>query len=246
VYVATGNGRFDASIGGADYGDTVLKLYLNRGSLAVADYFTPSNEQELNEHDSDLGSGNPVLLPDEADPNRHLLVIAGKGKTLYLIDRDHMGKYQPLNDRHAVQTLPLHGAAFGAVSYWNHHIYELVGQDWLRDYELKNGLLTLHATAGGNWFIDPGATPTVSGNGNRDGIVWAIESKGWRSRDRPFVLHAYEAANIARELYNSEQNAVRDRGGLTLRFNIPMVANGKVYIGAKKEVDVYGLLPAAK
>ena len=246
VYVATGNGRFDATIGRADYGDTVLKLQLNQGLLSVADYFTPSNEQELNAHDSDLGSGGPVLLPDEAAPHRHLLVIAGKGATLYVIDRDHMGQYQPLNDQHAVQTLPLHDAAFGAVAYWNHHIYQLVSKDWLRDYELKNGRLTLRATAGGNWFIDPGATPTVSANGNRDGIVWVLESKGWRSRDRPFVLHAYEAANIAHELYNSEQNSARDRGGMTLRFNIPIVANGRVYVGAKKEVDVYGLLPEAK
>jgi hypothetical protein len=72
--------------------------------------------------------------------------------------------------------------------------------------------------------------------------VWVIESKGWRSPDRQFVLHAYDAANIAHELYNSEQNPARDRGGLTLRFNIPLVANGKVYVGAKKQVDVYGLL----
>lgn len=246
IYVATGNGRFHASVGGADYGDSVLKLQLDQGALKVADYFTPSNEQELNERDSDLGSGGPVLLPNDADPHRHFLVIAGKGATLYLIDRDHMGKYDPVNDRHAVQTIPLHDSAFGAVAYWNHHVYELVSKDWLRDYELKNGRLTLHATAGGNWFIDPGATPTVSANGNRDGIVWVVESKGWRSPDRPFVLHAYEAANIAHELYNSEQNATRDRGGLTLRFNIPLVVNGKVYVGAKREVDVYGLLPEAK
>ena len=246
VYVATGNGRFDASVGGVDYGDTVLKLQLDQGALRVADYFTPSNEQELNAHDSDLGSGGPVLLPDQPGAHQHLLVIAGKGATLYVIDRDQMGKYQPLNDQHAVQTLPLHDAAFGAMAYWNHHVYQLVSKDWLRDYEVKDGRLTLRATAGGNWFIDPGATPTVSANGNRDGIVWVVESKGWRSQDRPFVLHAYDAANIAHQLYNSEQNAARDRGGRTLRFNIPLVVNGKVYVGAKKQVDVYGLLPQTK
>lgn len=246
VYVATGNGRFDASVGGMDYGDTVLKLQFDQGALKVADYFTPSNEQELNEHDSDLGSGGPVLLPNDADPHRHLLVIAGKGATLYVIDRDHMGKFDPANDRHAVQTIPLHDSAFGAVAYWNHHVYQLVSKDWLRDYELKNGRVTLHATGGGHAFIDPGATPTVSANGNRDGVVWVVESKGWRSPDRPFVLHAYDAANIDHELYTSEQNAARDRGGLTLRFNIPLVVNGRVYVGAKREVDVYGLLPETK
>ena len=173
-------------------------------------------------------------------------LIAGKGATLYLIDREHMGNYDPAGDRHAVQTIPLHDSAFGAVAYWNHHVYQLVSKDWLRDYEVRNGRLSLRATAGGNWFIDPGSTPTVSANGNRDGIVWVIESKGWRSPDRPFVLHAYDAANIAHELYNSEQNPARDRGGLTLRFNIPLVANGKVYVGAKKQVDVYGLLTPSR
>jgi len=90
-------------------------------------------------------------------------------------------------------------------------------------------------------FIDPGATPTVSANGNSNGIVWVIRSKGWRSPDTPAVLYAFDAANVARELYNSEQNAARDRAGLCLRFNIPTVANGRVYVGAKSKLDVYGL-----
>ena len=55
----------------------------------------------------------------------------------------------------------------------------------------------------------------------------------------------YDAADVGHELYTSEQNARRDRAGLALRFNIPTVVNGHVYVGAKHEVDVYGLLPAA-
>ena len=56
------------------------------------------------------------------------------------------------------------------------------------------------------------------------------------------MLHAVDASNVAHELYNSEQIPDRDRAGLALRFNIPTIVNGHVYVGAKHEVDVYGLL----
>ena len=94
-------------------------------------------------------------------------------------------------------------------------------------------------------FENPGAGPVVSANGTRDGIVWLIETKVWNAytSTKASVLHAYEASNVAHELYNSEQNAGRDRPGLALRFNIPTVVNGHVYVGTKHEVDVYGLLP---
>ena len=91
-------------------------------------------------------------------------------------------------------------------------------------------------------FGNPGATPAISANGRRNGIVWLIETKAWNGADRPAVLHAYNAANVAEEIYNSEQNAARDRAGKTLRFTIPTVVNGRVYVEAKGEVDVYGLL----
>ena len=84
----------------------------------------------------------------------------------------------------------------------------------------------------------------MSANGARDAIVWLIETKVWNdyASTKASILRAYDATNVARELFNSEQNASRDRAGVTVRFTIPMVANGRVYIGAKGEVDVYGLL----
>jgi hypothetical protein len=91
-------------------------------------------------------------------------------------------------------------------------------------------------------FLDPGATPAISANGSRDGIVWILESKGWRSPDTMAILHAYDGTNVAREIYSSEQNSARDRAGKCLRFAVPTVVNGRVYVGAKSEVDVYGLL----
>ncbi|MDP8981179.1 MAG: pyrrolo-quinoline quinone [Acidobacteriota bacterium] len=242
VYVVTGNGKFDAP--GRDYGDSVLKLALGNGALQLLDYFTPFNQRELNSEDKDLGSSGPVLLPDQPGPHPHLLVMAGKGGMIYLLDRDQMGKYQADNDSHAVQTLLSAGTgAFGAPAYWNHHLYYLCSNDVLKDFAIRGGRLSATPVArGSERFIDPGAIPAVSSNGTAAGIVWLLSSKGWRSPDRPAVLHAYDAANVARELYNSHQNSARDEAGLALRFAAPMIVNGRVYVGAKSELDVYGLL----
>jgi hypothetical protein len=246
VFVATGNGKFDVvASGGRDYGDSVLKLNLSGGNLALRDFFTPYNQQELNAKDADLGSGGPVLLPDQLGPHPHLLIVGGKAGELYVIDRDHMGKWQPGNDSHAVQVLAIADGIYSAPAYWNGHVYIFAARSVLKDYALERGQLSAQPVARGTTqFIDPGATPTISANGSRNGIVWVLRSKGWRSPDTPAVLYAYEAANVAHELYNSEQNLTRDRAGFCLRFNIPTVVNGKVYVGAKNQVDVYGLLPA--
>jgi hypothetical protein len=245
VFAGAGNGTFDAaSSGGRDYGDSMLKLALTPAGLSVADYFTPFNQDKLNAADNDLGSGGTVLLPDQPGAHPHVLIVGGKGGTIYVIDRDHMGKFHAGDDSHAVQTLPAQGSIFGAAAYWNGHVYYLVSNDVLRDYSVQNGRLSL-AAQGTVKFIDPGATPTVSANGTKDGIVWAIETKGFQAANRQAVLHAFEAVNVAHELYNSAQNAPRDAAGLTLRFTIPTVANGRVYIGTKGEVDAYGLLPTA-
>jgi len=115
----------------------------------------------------------------------------------------------------------------------------------LKDFALEQGRLSERPVSRGvTRFIDPGATPTISANGSHSGVVWVLRSKGWRSPDTPAVLYAFDAANVAHQLYSSGENHQRDRAGLCLRFNIPTVANGRVYAGAKGEVDVYGLLPA--
>lgn len=246
IFVATGNGKFDAASHGRDYGDSVLKLSLGSDGLAIRDYFTPENQEQLNASDSDLGSGGPLLLPDQPGPHPHLLVIGGKGGTLYLLDRDRLGKYQKVTNAEPVQNIPAASDILGALSYWNNHVFFLGSQDVLRDFVLVKGHLLLTVSAKGPKFTDPGATPTISANGAKNGIVWVIQTKTWNGSDRPAVLHAYDAANVARELYNSEENSTRDRPGRALRFTIPTVVNGRVYIGTKGEVDVYGLLPAGK
>ncbi len=247
VFVATGNGKFDAASGGPDYGDSILKLGLTGSGLVVRDFFTPFNQEKLNDADNDLGSGGPLLLPDQPGPHPHLLILGGKGGTIYVIDRDLMGKFHEGSDSHAVQTLPAADSVFGAPAYWNQHVYFLVSNDVLKDYALKDGQLSRQPVAHGDTkFTDPGATPTVSANGSKNAIVWVIETKGWQSPDTRAVLRAYDAANVAHELYDSEQNSGRDRAGKTLRFTIPTVVDGRVYVDAKGELDVYGLLLLAR
>jgi len=243
VFFATGNGKFDVDVNGRDYGDSVLKLSPAKGPLTVADFFTPFNQKELNSNDLDIGSGGPLLLPDQLGPHPHLLLTGGKGGRLYVIDRDHMGKYHSGDDTHAVQVILAGSGIYSAPAYWNHHVFLFAADDVLKDFALVNGRLSVDPVARGKTqFIDPGATPTISSNGATNGIVWVIRSKGWNAPDRNAELHAYDASNIAREIYSSEQNRSRDRAGLCLRFNIPTVANGKVYVGVKSAVEVYGLL----
>jgi len=245
IFVATGNGDFNAGAGGAgrNYGDSLLKL--DGQTLAVLDYFTPFNQSDLNAQDLDLGSQGPVLLPDQPGPHAHLVVLAGKEGKLYVIDRDHMGKYRTTSDD-VIQTLNLSGA-YGAVAYWNGHIYYTDDTHTTSDFAVENGHLTLKGRT--SKLEASAATPTVSADGTENAIVWVLATKEWNEafRRRPAVLHAYEAANLAHELYNSEQQTQRDRAGMTVRFAIPTVADGYVLVGTSGELDVYGLLrPSGK
>jgi len=227
VYVATGNGRF---VPGRDFGDTVLKLAVEGQGFVVRDSFTPEDQSALNAHDLDIGSGGPMLTPNG------LVLVGGKNGALYVLDRQHMTK--PL------QIFQFRDGIYAAPAYWNGHVYVLASEDYLSDFALKSGALSLKpVTSGRGRFGNPGATPAISANGACTGIVWLIQTKAWNGADRPAVLRAFEAASVGRELYNTEQNSSRDRAGKTLRFTIPTVMNGRVYVEAKGEVDVYGLLP---
>ena len=215
-------------------------LKLDAQSLKLADYFAPFNVDKLDANDSDLGSGGPMLLPLQFGPHRHLIAIAGKGGTIYLIDRDHMGHYQPSNDSQAVQTIPSPGGGvFGSMAYWNHNLYVLSNSsnDALRQFFVQEGKLTLKSASGPH-FPAIAATPTISANGARSGVLWVLRPND----DRSAVLYAFDAVDSSHLLYDSEQNPSRDRAGRALHFNIPTIMNGHVYIGAKHEVDVYGLL----
>jgi hypothetical protein len=249
VFAVTGNGTFSASgTNGHDYGNSVLKLSITGKIFTVADFFTPHDEARLSAQDLDLGSGGPVLLPPRNGDRSGLLVTGGKAGTVYVLDRNHLGHFSAAaTDPHALQTFHLAGMVMGAPAFWNGRLYYFTSDDVLRSYALQAGERPLRLTGVGSVkFTDPGATPVVSASGATNGIVWVIESKGWRAADRQAVLHAFDALDVRRELYSSEQNASRDRAGRVLRFSMPTVMDGRVYVGTKGEIDVYGLLATGR
>jgi hypothetical protein len=251
VFVATGNGTFDLTDGGSDYGDSLLKMGISASGLSVRDYFTPYDNVYLNSTDKDLGSGGPVLLPDQPGGHPHLLVIGGKGATIYLLDRDRLGKVHSDADSSALQKISVAADLMGAPAFWENHLFVQSDKDALKDYAFKNGQFSAQPVAQTSVkfpvTLVAGATPTVSSDGARNGIVWTVETRpfGFSNQVPAAVLHAYDVENIARELYNSAQNPARDGAGPSVRFTIPTVINGRVYVGAIKQVDVYGLLPSA-
>lgn len=239
VYVPTGNGTFNVSTGGKDYGDSVLKLGVQGSSLAILDYFTPRDQEHMADTDMDLGSGGPLLLPDQPGPHRHLLLQTSKDNRVFVIDRDSMGKFHSGSDA-IVQTQPIDGGGYGSMAYWNGHAYFAGEDNVLRDYAVTNGQLKPGVAS--TIKFDGGATPSVSANGNKDAVVWVASKKNGRGRNRQAVLYAFDATKIGAPIYSSETNEDRDGGGMAIRFVIPVVVNGRVYVGTRTEVDVYGLL----
>jgi hypothetical protein len=241
VYVVTGNGKFTASSGGRDYGDSILKL---GPSLDVRDYFTPFNQAHLNSHDLDLGSSGPVLLPDQPGSHPHVLVTSGKDGYLYVVDRDRMGRFQTGSNSHAIQVLQEAGeGGYGAPAYWNGHLYSFGWNDFLKDFAVNAGRLSDKPARQGTFKFPPAAaTPTVSANGTKDGIVWVFLTKAWNAHDRVGALQAYDAADVSRMLYTSATNPDRDTPGPVTRFAMPMVADGRVYVAQRGGVVVYGVL----
>ncbi|TMJ11291.1 MAG: pyrrolo-quinoline quinone [Bacillati bacterium ANGP1] len=244
LYVMTGNGTFDAYLPGAmDFGDSVLKLF---PTLTLADYFTPFDQDYLEAIDLDLGSGAPMVLPDQAGAVPHLLVGAGKEGTIYLLDRDNLGQFCGCSgDGQIVQSIPFAlGIHFGTPAVWNNLVYFLAAFDVLKAFSISKGhLSTSPASQGTTAFGFPGATVSVSANGATDGIVWAVETHAY-AKHGPAVLHAYDATDVGTELYNSTQaDGGRDTLGPAVKFAVPTVVNGKVYVGTANELDVFGVLP---
>jgi outer membrane protein assembly factor BamB len=255
LYFLDANGTFDTTFDAngfpskGDYGNAMLKLSTS-GKLAVADYFETFNTGAESAADTDLGSGGAVLLPDQTDANGrvfHLIVGAGKDRNIYLADRDNMGKFNfanmPMDDSNIYQELPgvMSGMVYSSPAYFNGVVYYAADGDTLKAFPLTNAkLATAPSSHSAATFPHPGPTPSISANGTQNGIVWALES----SLTSPGVLHAYDPANLAHELYNSNQAANgRDSFGNGNKFITPVIVNGKVYVGTQNGVAVFGLLP---
>ncbi len=251
VYFSTGNGTFDAtSSNPADFGDSILKIGLGGGNFSVADYFTPYNQAALATADADLGSGGVLLLPDQPGLFPHLLVQAGEPGTIYLLNRDSLGHYNSAGngDPQIVQELQNalgsgnNNAEFGMPAYWNNNVYFWSSSDVLKAYSLTNGLLSPSPTSNGTISagVQCGPTPSISANGTSNGIVWALQTDAV-STNGPAVLYAFDATNVANVLYSSATNAARDNPGAAVKFTVPTVANGKVYVGTQNQLSVFAL-----
>ena len=250
VYALVANGTFDTTLDSAgrpsqgDYGNAFIKIS-TANPLVVSDYFAMSNATSESAADVDLGSGAPMLLPDQQDSAgtvRHLAVGAGKDGHLYVVNRDDMGKFMTSTNsiwQDLAHALP--GGIFSAPAYFNGRVYFADVNGTLKAFSVTQAKLgTSPASVSGNVFGSPGASPSVSANGSTGGIVWAIESSG----GQPAVLHAFDATNLATELYNSNQAAAgRDHFGNGNKFITPTIANGKVYVGTPNSVAVFGPNP---
>lgn len=264
LYFVTGNGTFNADTGGDDYGTSFVKLdpaNVTNGRLPVVDWFTPYNQEYLDQHDIDLGSAGPLLIP-----GTNLVLSGGKEGKLYLLNRSNMGHYNgPSGPDNVVQSFQvtslIHntGHIHGSPVYWHGPNGPLV-YVWGEGDPLKAFSLTVHSPISATFLTTPVATGTteldpyfmpggflsISANGSTpgSGIVWASHPMTNANHAISLgVLRAYDASNVGIELWNSTQNLDRDDVGEYAKFNAPTVVNGKVYLATfSHELNVYGLL----
>jgi outer membrane protein assembly factor BamB len=252
IYLLTSNGVFDTTLDpngfpmGGDYGNAFLKLAASTDSLTVADYFSVYNTAAESALDLDLGSGGLLLLPDlqdSAGKTWHLAVGAGKDANIYVVNRDSMGKFNP--DHNAIyQEIDnaLSYGSFGMPAYFNNTIYYGAPGDFLKAFTISNAKLLAQPTSqSSTWYHYPGTTPSISANGSLNGIVWTIESIVTADHLHIGVLHAYDAKDLSKELYNSNQSNGRDQFTFN-KFVTPMIAHGKVYVATPTGVAVFGLI----
>ncbi len=247
IFFLEGNGDFDTTLNAqgfpsnADCGNCFVKISTGTG-LKLVDYFTPHNTVSESSADLDLGSGGAILLPDAQDAGgvtKHLSVGAGKDTVIYVADRDNMGKFNPNSDQiYQEISGQFGGQVFSMPAYFNGTVYFGAVGDVLKAFPMTNArLASTPSSQSTHRFGYPGTTPSVSANGTTNGIVWAIENSG-------AILFAYDATDLTKELYDSDQAANgRDHFSGNGKFITPVIVNGKVYVGTPNSVAVFGSLP---
>jgi hypothetical protein len=262
LFTPTGNGSFD---GMTEFSSSVVRMTTATGCLAIADSFTPFNQAAISGGDNDMAAAGLILLPDVAGTTQHphLLTTSGKNGTIYLLDRDHLGGYSTSKtppDGQIVQEIfnalgaypvdnlassqPNSQDSYGTPTYWRDstgrdHLYWGGIVDSVKMFDLVNGQLSMPPTSmSADTYPFPGANPSISANGNTSGILWAVQNSATGAS-----LHAYDATNLNVQLWNSNQAANgRDSLGLGVKFVVPTVVDGRVYVGTQAAVVVYGLL----
>jgi Bacterial Ig-like domain (group 3)/Stigma-specific protein, Stig1 len=243
VYAITGNG-FGVDVPPTTYQNSMVLLSDPSGTLGVVDYFSPDNTVALSGADLDFGSAGPLLLPDLTDNNSqvwHLAVGAGKDGKMYVVNRDNMGQYQPgMMNTNVYESFPASAQSnFSTPVYFNNVVYLGPASDSVRAFAISNAMLTSTPSSKSvNTFGVRGSMPSISANASSNGILWALNKDSG-------VLYAYDATNLATELYDSSTaNGSRDHfAQVTGSFITPMVTNGNVYFGTGSTIVSFGLLP---
>jgi len=250
IFVATGDGPPNLA---TNYIDSILRLWTN-GGLSVADYFIPCDQGQgwgVNPNAVlQSGSSAPVLLPDSAGSasQPHLLIGGSMEGSLYILNRDAMGGFaRPCPDTPLrVQTIPVGAGPIASTPlFWNNLVYVAPGNGNLVSFPMSAGILATSPSASHSpETLGPqGATPVISSNGTSNAILWLIDSSGaLATPNTAAILRAYDSNNLSNEIYNSATASARDNAGPAVKFTVPTVANGKVYVGTQTELDVYGLL----
>lgn len=257
IYVSAGNGTFGDTSSTVppvapnnDFGDSVLKL---SSTLAVSDFFTPFDQNTLSNLDIDLGSTGVILLPDltGAAP-MHLALCGGKSGKIYLMDGDNLGRFQSVADA-VVQVFQLSSDTSegfrSTPAFFNNTLYAAGQGDPLMALNFDpnprkfNGNPPSPSSQSGNIHQGYGTTPSVSAQSTSNAIIWTIDVGPVANAPAvPAILRAYDATDLTKLLYRSDAKA-GDAAGRAVKFTVPTVANGKVYVGTQTELTVYGLLP---
>jgi hypothetical protein len=249
LFVISSNGTYD---GNTEFSDSFLKLSTTSG-LTLSDWFTPDNQATLGPNNIDLGQGGAVTLLDSvAGPHPHLIIGGGKGGVLYLLNRDNMGHFNSSNNNAAVQTWSLGNMIAASGTFWQNSFYIGAANSPLQAYafNVTTGIFNTAPTSQSNASVAfPGLTPVISAAGTSNAIVWAVDSSKSGTNGAatgPAVLYAFDPNNLANEFWDSTlATGKRDQAGNAVKFVVPTVANGKVYVGGVDNLTVYGLLSQA-
>jgi hypothetical protein len=245
MFLAIGNGSYNATspyaVNTMNYADDILRLDVSSG-IKISDVFTPMDQAYREASDEDVGSGGVLLLPDQPGPYPHLLVQTGKGNSLYVLNRDNLGGYNAAKNNIVQEVFGNDGGTnlWGAPAYWNGNLYIQGCAQPLKQFSLTNGVLSSAPIATASpGTVTTGSIPSVSANGNTNGIVWMVD---WS--DPTEVVYAYDATNVTNTLWSSAMNPTRDTAGPAVRYTAPTITNGKVYIAFAGGIAVYGIFPS--
>ena len=218
---------------GTNFGSSVFRLTQSGNSLHVADWFTPWNQDFLNKNDLDLNDA-VLLLPDQPGSHPHLALAAGKEGTIYLLDRDNMGKYCArctAGDTQIVQELQQVAKLTGCLVYWNGMVYSTGTGYPIMGWALTNGMLSTTPAVQTPRQVGE-HSPIITSSGTANGILWQLNGSN---------LSAYDATTLV-QLYTTSQTNGRDTLPPMPHFSQLMIANGKLYIGTNSGITVLGLL----